>query len=556
VIRRCEFDRALALVHRSGVHTQLEAILRPDGRGGRPRRLGVDVFLAGLICTVGTKKTLALTNVHELLTRDLARSYQTALRIREGFQAVTIRQVRYLLEAIEKKLAFTEDRAPALTAVDRAERQEALQNIYDRLLAATMAEHLPTTGAYALDDSGIDSAARGKRRRPTAATDPAASENDGEVTDTDIAEIAEETGTSFDPDARWGYRTRTYDNRTNKLFGYKLVSLTRLAPVGSKTDLPMLVERIAFIPANASPVGPALDAIDRLRAEGKAVTEIADDRGFSYALAENWAYKLRDRGIEQVLDLHHNDRGVRDFDGVKMIDGTPHCPATPEHLEVIIRPAQLSVPVLKANATAVERAEHTEKQKALDEFQALIAERETWAFRRVEGPDQTGKERYECPAQAGKRRCEHCPISQFLPAGTPTVENPPAAGTAPAACSQRTITVPGDVTPKIRQRLYWGGPKWIAAYNRRSRVEAGFGNIKSSKNEDVRRGWIHVVGLVKTGLMVVVAQAAANLRCLRTWAERTGDRTDRLSWADPEDHGFEEIEPGGANPATGPPQAA
>lgn len=101
----------------------------------------------------------------------MSRSYQTALGIREGFQAVTIRQVRYLLEAIEKKLAFTEDRAPALSAVDRAERQEALQNIYDRLLAATMAEHLPDSGAYALDDSGIDSAARANaadRPRPPA----------------------------------------------------------------------------------------------------------------------------------------------------------------------------------------------------------------------------------------------------------------------------------------------------------------------------------------------------------------------------------------------------
>ena len=56
--------------------------------------------------------------------------------------------------------------------------------------------------------------------------------------------------------------------------------------------------------------------------------------------------------------------------------------------------------------------------------------------------------------------------------------------------------------------------------------------------------------------MVAVAQAAANLRCLRTWAERTGDRTDRLTWADPEDHGFEEIDPGSTNPATGPPRAA
>ena len=73
----------------------------------------------------------------------------------------------------------------------------------------------------------------------------------------------------------------------------------------------------------------------------------------------------------------------------------------------------------------------------------------------------------------------------------------------------------------------------------------------SADRLNVRRGWIHVVGLVKTGLMVAVAQAAANLRCLRTWAERT----DRLTWADPEDHGFEEIDPGSAHPATGPPQA-
>jgi hypothetical protein len=147
--------------------------------------------------------------------------------------------VPYLLEAIENKLVFTEGRARALSAAARAERH-----------------------------------------RPAAATDPAAAKSaDGEVTDSDIAELAEETGASFDPDARWGYRT--YDNRTNKLFGYKLVSLTRLATVGSKADLPMLVERIAFMPANASPVGPALDAIDRLRGDGIKVTEIAGDRGFS-----------------------------------------------------------------------------------------------------------------------------------------------------------------------------------------------------------------------------------------------------------------------------------
>jgi hypothetical protein len=552
------------------VHDELEALLRPDGNGGRPRQLGVDVFLAGLLCTVAEKTTLALGLLHELLTRDLARSYQVALGIRKGTRAITVRQVRYLPEAIESKLAFTEGRAPELSAADREERAAALQAVFDHLLAATMPAQLRPTGAYALDDSGIDSAARGKRR-PKAPGVPAlaamASDDDGrpsevelngrEVTDEVLAKVTEETGYSFDVDASWGYRTRTYDNRTNKVFGYKLVSLTRLAPQDSKADLPLLVERISLVPANASTVAPALGLIDGLLVSGTPVTELADDRGFSYALPEHWADELRARHIEQICDLHRNDHGVHDFEGVKMIDGWPHCPMTPRHLEVISRPAQLSVPKLKQNATPAERAEHAEKVREVEEFRAAIAERKTWAFRRTRGADANGTERFECPAQAGMRVCANCPVSQFLPPGTPKVENPPERATAPKACRQRTIGIPGDVTPKIRQRHYWGSDAWIAAYVRRSRVEGAFGNIKRSKTENVRRGWTHVVGLVKTGLMAVIAQAAANLRCLRAWAARTGDRTDSLTHLDPEDYGFEEIDQATAPPAsTGPPAAA
>ncbi len=181
MVRRCALARALDLVHRSGVHDELEALLRPSGKGGRPRQLGVDVFLAGLLCTVADKKTLALSLLHELLTRDLARSYQVALGIRKGTRDITIRQVRYLLEAIESKLAFTEDRAPELSAADREERKAALQAVFDHLLAATMPTHLAPTGACALDDSGIDSAARGKRRpkAPCAAAPAGASGSSG-----------------------------------------------------------------------------------------------------------------------------------------------------------------------------------------------------------------------------------------------------------------------------------------------------------------------------------------------------------------------------------------
>lgn len=139
---------------------------------------------------------------------------------------------------------------------------------------------------------------------------------------------------------------------------------------------------------------------------------------------------------------------------------------------------------------------------------------------------------------------------------TPSVEDPPEAATAPKACSQRTITVPGDVTPKIRQRLRWGSPEWIRSFNRRTLVEGNFGNLKSPRTENVRRGWTNIVGLVKTSLMVTIAQVAANLRLLRGWAARTGDRTDALTALDPEDHGFEELEPGTGGPGiTSPPLA-
>jgi len=164
MIRRCEFERAVTLIHRSGVDRDIEALLRPDGHGGRPRQLRVDVFLAGLLCTVVEKKTMALTLLHELLTRDLARSYQTALGIRPGGEELTIRQVRYLLEAIEREQAFTEDCGPDLSGVDRVERSEAFQRVYDRILAATTPAHLPASGAYVTDANAISSAARGTRR--------------------------------------------------------------------------------------------------------------------------------------------------------------------------------------------------------------------------------------------------------------------------------------------------------------------------------------------------------------------------------------------------------
>lgn len=84
----------------------------------------------------------------------------------------------------------------------------------------------------------------------------------------------------------------------------------------------------------------------------------------------------------------------------------------------------------------------------------------------------------------------------------PTLHAPPERATAPQCCTQRTVTVKGDVTPKVRQHYYWGSDEWIAAFNRRNAVEALFGNLKSPTTENVRRGWTNVMGLVKTTLLL------------------------------------------------------
>ena len=89
--------------------------------------------------------------------------------------------------------------------------------------------------------------------------------------------------------------------------------------------------------------------------------------------------------------------------------------------------------------------------------------------------------------------------------------------------------------------------------------EGFFGNLKNPDTGNVRRGWTRVVGLVKTSIMTACAIAATNIKLLRAWSARTGDVTDPLCAPDPEDHGFEELQPELVASGTGntsPPTAA
>ena len=349
------------------------------------------------------------------------------------------------------------------------------------MLAATMPVGTAHGGGYAVDGTGTWSWAKGRKRGDH----------------------------SPDPDAAWGVKTHK-SGRTESYFGYELHAVVRVGPLGTTgSDTPCLAERICVVPASTSPTRPVLDALARLIHTGTKVSDVVADRGYSYK--NDWAPGLLAMGIDPVADLHANQYGPRGTHaGARIVAGTPHCPAMPAAFDTIQRPDRLVA------------------TPALDTFTADIERREQWALRRVAGPDRDGKERYECPARAGKLRCPLQAGSLALPLATPTVLAPPDADTAPTCCSQRTITVPGHVDSKARQRHYWGNPNWIKAFNRRSRVEGWFGNLKNDNTEALGRGAFRVMGICKTSIMIAVFAAATNLRLLRAWAKRTYGTDDLI----------------------------
>ena len=543
MIRRCEFERVLATVRASGVADEFEDLLNPHHTGA-PRTLSVSVYLTCAILAAKEYKSTTQTAIHRLLSNDLAHS----LRVRHGLSVdgrkVDLSQVYYLLGAMAARLKTPRnpDGGNEATLED-----DILDELANRLARCTLPDQFANPRRVAMDATSVKSFARGTRREanPDAATDPDAT--------------TVEPGTAADPDASWGFCTRTQDNGSNRVFGYDAFTLVGVPAAGSPSgSMPILTVGLRLRPAGRDVVEPGLqllkEAVEHANEAGTALLpngaalHASYDRAWSYKLPDRWAQPVRALGVDPVFDLHPTDRGVREHEGVLMVDGYPFCPALPAHLHHISRPQRFSVSPLKPNPTARERLEHARATAALARFHAELAAREPYAFRRVAGPDAAGKERFECPAQAGKIVCENCPLSAHLLTefpDTPQVVEPPEVGTAPKCCTQRSITLPGAVDAKRRQRLRWGTPDWVQAYNMRTHVEGSYGNLKSSTGGNLRRGWCHARGRVRVGLMLACAVAASNLAVLRSWAEKTGNIHLPFCEPDPPDYGFEEIDADG-----------
>lgn len=524
MIPAVEIRRAEAIVDRSGLVEELEALLRPiapeSGRHiGRPRDISVRTFLVGVILAAGHGKNQHLRQVHRTLTRDISRTQQDRLGVR--FE----RRGEHL-GAHKRVLTYHHFSRIVCALADKVGRngEEYLQSIADRLVAASIDAGPDPSGHWAIDGTGVDTWANGLKSEKRRA----------------------------DRDARWGHRTPTpQKSMSEKFFGYDLYGFTIVPPANADgRNHPNLIGRIVVRPAASDDAEASLTGIDSLLAAGVPVERVLVDRGISYKADERWARELRDRGIEQTLDMHALEHGRLDYDGIAMIDGWPHCPSIPETLVRIKRPERLSVPT--------DGGDNPE----LEEFRDEVAKRGRYAMRRTQGWTEKKRsgvrvERYECPAEAGFVRCPLKPASMAYPDDVPLNLNPPDPATAPTCCTQRTIELPEEAQGKLRQKHRWGSDDWIKDYARRTYVEGGFGELRNPALGALARGKFCVIGIIKVTLMLAALVAASNARRLATWANNQGLLSDdpALALISDDDWAFEEIDPSSTT-GTDPPATA
>jgi hypothetical protein len=178
--------------------------------------------------------------------------------------------------------------APDLTVAEREIRSEALQSIIDKLLASSLPRTMPKKISLVWDSSGVES--WGKPKWPATATSDEADADLDNVSKAmaTVEAVVEAEGakvkknrkkkgggkkasevSSFDSDAHLGYRTKTHDNKSNKLFGYDLFVGVAVLPVGADAhEMPKLLLALTLRPAAGDTSIPTLAMIDCLMEKG------------------------------------------------------------------------------------------------------------------------------------------------------------------------------------------------------------------------------------------------------------------------------------------------
>lgn len=316
--------------------------------------------------------------------------------------------------------------------------------------------------------------------------------------------------------ASWGVKTHKTGKRS-AYFGSSLHALINVPRVSGGSERaekklryqePLLMEEFAVTPPSKDVVAPSLELVKKMIARGRRVDDLLGDRHYSYKKFDRWAAKLWQLRVRPVLDLRENDHGAHYYNGAVIIAGTPHLDP-PQHLRKLPRPGK--------GAPKIE----------MSQFAAKIAERQRYAFKRHKTawsrndgkPGGDGITRWVSPVRAGTVGCPHDPVSVEVAreTGQPILD---PNGHDPELCLGSALWIQPGPHMKYHQEHYWGSPQWLRSWNRRTYVEAAFGNMKNYATGNIHRGFMQFTGRALITIGLTAAVVAYNLRELENWHAR------------------------------------
>ena len=459
---------AEALLDDSGAATEVEHLISAMAiKSGRPRELSVRTLFVALQ-VLAFEGDHYLINVPKLLNR---LDPITKRRLGVYHRIVTYRQVQHLFAVISEAVYNPDDKIDASFI-----EFDQLTNAIATKGAHPAAVHVKS---LAIDASDI----------PSWGTSRYLFNYDKKGNY--VGNVLRVT----DPDAHW----RSKDNPEGKtsFFGYDLS-----VAVGVREEngpaVPLAVKAVRLRAATYKTTDMGLACIGDAAARQGGLGDVLVDRGYTMTKdGSDFILPVRALGGEPIFGLRDDQIGSSGtLRGAVIIDGRPYSPSMPKKLYRIKQAKHLQT--------------YQPNPQVVAEYEAAIKERSVYALLPHGARRPNGSQVYMCPAAAGKLRCPLVPTS-LLTFGKLPAANPPKQARPGSVCSSKFRTFTAEELP-LSQRHIFGSTKWRKSYSRRGEVERHFARAKDYSQENLRRGAIRVMGLVKTGLLISFALASINRR--------------------------------------------
>jgi len=240
-----------------------------------------------------------------------------------------------------------------------------------------------------------------------------------------------------------------------------------------------------------------VDGLLEANREGRPIEDVVWDPGYSLCKPGTVHHRLAQAGIHQTFQPVTHQRGIKPFSGeALLIDGQLFSPLLPEELR--------DLPVPQRGASEDEKLA----------YEAKFNQRARWRLTRHAGPDADGATRWRCPFCSGLLRSRSFPKTMRHSRTAPLVD------VEAESCCEGILTAMPVELPWW-QSITFGTTAWRISMARRQVVESANSALKGAFAH-LGRGFLRVVGLVKTTVLLGFTLAAYNLDRVRSFKAKHG----------------------------------